>query len=42
MMPLLYGVHVDIYTDHKNLQYIFKQKDLNSKVVKVAGDIKRL
>jgi len=25
----LYGVHVDIYTDHKSLQYIFKQKDLN-------------
>ena len=25
----LYGVHVDIYTDHKSLQYIFNQKDLN-------------
>ncbi|CAN4096900.1 unnamed protein product [Withania somnifera] len=25
----LYGVHVDIYTDHKSLQYIFKKKDLN-------------
>ena len=25
----LYGVHVDMYTDHKSLQYIFKQKDLN-------------
>ncbi|XP_060172736.1 uncharacterized protein LOC132603619 [Lycium barbarum] len=25
----LYGVHVDIYTDHKNLQYIFRQKELN-------------
>ena len=25
----MYGVHVDIYTDHKSLQYIFKQKDLN-------------
>ncbi|WMV30217.1 hypothetical protein MTR67_023602 [Solanum verrucosum] len=25
----LYGVHVDIYIDHKSLQYIFKQKDLN-------------
>ena len=23
------GVHVDIYTDHKSLQYIFNQKDLN-------------
>ena len=27
--PYLYGVHVDIYTDHKSLQYIFEQKDLN-------------
>ncbi|XP_070056326.1 uncharacterized protein [Nicotiana tomentosiformis] len=25
----LYGVHVDIYTDHKSLQYIFMQKELN-------------
>ena len=25
----LYGVHVDIFTDHKSLQYIFKQKELN-------------
>ena len=25
----LYGVQVDIYTDHKILQYIFKQKDFN-------------
>ena len=25
----LYGVHVDIFTDHKCLQYIFKQKELN-------------
>ena len=25
----LYGFHVDIYTDHKCLQYIFQQKDLN-------------
>ena len=25
----LFGVHVDIYTDHKSLQYIFKQKELN-------------
>ncbi|XP_070050821.1 uncharacterized protein [Nicotiana tomentosiformis] len=24
----LYGIHVDIYTDHKSLQYIFKQKEL--------------
>ncbi|WMV29995.1 hypothetical protein MTR67_023380 [Solanum verrucosum] len=25
----LYGIHVDIFIDHKSLQYIFKQKDLN-------------
>ena len=25
----LYGVYVDIFTDHKSLQYIFKQKELN-------------
>ncbi|WMV56467.1 hypothetical protein MTR67_049852, partial [Solanum verrucosum] len=25
----LYGVHVDIFIDHKNLQYVFTQKDLN-------------
>ena len=25
----LYGVHCDIYTDYKNLKYIFTQKELN-------------
>ena len=25
----LYGVHVDIFTDHKSLQYAFTQKELN-------------
>ncbi|MCF8701920.1 hypothetical protein L3054_11090, partial [Corynebacterium sp. MC-10] len=25
----LYSVHVDVYTDHKSLQYLFKQKELN-------------
>ncbi|XP_070036764.1 uncharacterized protein [Nicotiana tomentosiformis] len=25
----LFGIHVNIYTDHKSLQCIFKQKDLN-------------
>ncbi|XP_070010562.1 uncharacterized protein [Nicotiana sylvestris] len=25
----LYGVHVDIFIDHKSLQYIFKQRELN-------------
>ncbi|WMV29539.1 hypothetical protein MTR67_022924 [Solanum verrucosum] len=26
----LYGVHVDVLTSHKSLQYVFKQKDLNN------------
>ena len=25
----LYGVHVDVYTDHKSIQYVFTQKELN-------------
>ena len=25
----LYGVHVDVFTDHKSLQYVFTQKELN-------------
>ena len=25
----LYGVHCEIYTDHKNLKYIFTKKELN-------------
>ena len=25
----LYGVHVDVLTDHKSLQYVFTQKELN-------------
>ena len=25
----LYGVHVDVYTDHKSLQYVFMQRELN-------------
>ncbi|WMV38158.1 hypothetical protein MTR67_031543 [Solanum verrucosum] len=25
----LYGVHIVVFTDHKSLQYVFKQKDLN-------------
>lgn len=25
----LYGVHVDVFTDHRRLQYMFTQKDLN-------------
>lgn len=25
----LYGVHVDVFTDHKSLEYVFTQKHLN-------------
>ena len=25
----IYGVHVDVFIDHKILQYVFSQKDLN-------------
>ena len=25
----LYGVHIDVYTDHKSVQYVFTQKELN-------------
>ncbi|WMV18493.1 hypothetical protein MTR67_011878 [Solanum verrucosum] len=25
----VYGVHVDVFTDHKSLEYVFNQKDLN-------------
>ncbi|WMV23985.1 hypothetical protein MTR67_017370 [Solanum verrucosum] len=25
----VYGVHVDVFTDHKSLQYVFSQKELN-------------
>jgi len=25
----IYDVHVDVFTDHKNLEYVFKQKDQN-------------
>ncbi|XP_075077559.1 uncharacterized protein LOC142164177 [Nicotiana tabacum] len=25
----IYGVHVDVFSDHKSLQYLFKQKELN-------------
>ncbi|WMV24365.1 hypothetical protein MTR67_017750 [Solanum verrucosum] len=27
----LYGVYVDVFTDHKSLQYLFTQKELNLK-----------
>src|SRR5688572_6806988 len=25
----IYGVHVDVFTDHKSLQYVFTHKELN-------------
>ncbi|KAH0710910.1 hypothetical protein KY284_012337 [Solanum tuberosum] len=25
----LYGIHVDVFTDHKSLQYVFTQKEMN-------------
>ena len=25
----MYGVHIDVFTDHKSLQYVFTQKKLN-------------
>ena len=25
----LYGVHVDVFTDHKSLQHVFTQRELN-------------
>ena len=25
----LYGVHIDVFTDHKSLQYVFNRKELN-------------
>ena len=27
----LYGVHVDVFSDHKSLQYVFTQKDFKSR-----------
>ena len=25
----IYGVHVDVFNDHKSIQYLFTQKELN-------------
>ena len=25
----MYGLHVDVFTNHKNLQYVFTQRELN-------------
>ena len=30
----LYGVHVDVYIDHKSLQYVFTLKDLNPRQIR--------
>ncbi|WMV54497.1 hypothetical protein MTR67_047882 [Solanum verrucosum] len=32
----LYGVHVNVFTDHKRFQYVFKEKDLNLRQRSVA------
>ena len=29
LMHYFYSVHVDVFTDHKSLQYVFTQKELN-------------
>ncbi|WMV25309.1 hypothetical protein MTR67_018694 [Solanum verrucosum] len=30
----LYGVHADVFTDHKSLQYVFTQKELNLRQIR--------
>ena len=30
----MYGVHVDVFTDHKSLQYVFTQKELNLRQIR--------
>ena len=30
----LYGAHVDVFTDHKSLQYLFTQKELNLRQIR--------
>ena len=30
----LYGVHVDVYTDHKSIHYVFTQKELNLRQIR--------
>ena len=37
----IYGVHVDLYTDHKILHYVFTQKELTSDN-EVEGIVERL
>ena len=38
----LYGVHVDVFSDHKSPQYVFSKKDLNFSPKKVVRDFKIL
>ena len=30
----MYGVHVDVFTNHKSLQYVFTQKELNLRQIR--------
>ena len=30
----MYGAHVDVFTDHKSLQYLFTQKELNLRQIR--------
>ena len=36
----LYGVHVYVYTNHKSLQYVFTQRDLNIRQIRVLELLK--
>ena len=37
-----YGVHVDVYTNHKSLLYIFTKKELNLHLKMIVGIVKLL
>ena len=36
----LYGMHVYVFTDHKSLQYVFTQRELNLRQGKLLGLLK--
>ena len=36
----MYGVHVYLYTNHKSLQYVFTQKDLNIRQIRALELLK--
>ena len=38
----MYGVHVDVCTDHKSLQYVFTQKELNLRQIRWLELLKKL